>query len=280
MTQNIQPTNITKEQNNFVEIDRGGTLRYGIGRIYWNYNFEPLSGLLYNPDVAKIYSTIGTDFAKIISENHIVNLSFEIKKLTPEKRNFLGKWTPPTYSETPAQQEIKKNLAYGKYGKCLWGDYEWYAEFPFRSPITNLLTSTRWYTREVNITMNNLNTLLIEHINNCREDDGAIGIRIFPHSNIESLNSDKETIRSYIHRDDFIVHIAFDDKWTGIHIEPNPQYMNYEQLIEIIEPIFEKHGLKIINRDAPNPNLKSGFSPDEEFTYHNKYPCAGYQFFD
>ena len=280
MTQSTQSTKITNEQNNLVEIDQGGTLRYGIGRIYWNYDFEPLSGLLYNPEVAKIYAEVGKDFAKKVSEERVVKLFFGPKKSTAEKKGFWGKWDQPTYMETAKQAEIKKNLAKGKYGKCLWADYEWYAEFPYRSPITNLMTSTRWYSRQTHILKENLDLQLIKEIYESREDDGAVGIRIYPHSKIECLENDKETVRSYVHRDDFIVHIAFDDKWTGIHIEPNPKHMNYEQLIEIIEPIFEKHGLKLINRDAPNPNLNSGFLPEEEYTYHNEYPCAGYRFFD
>ena len=280
MTQSTQSTNITNEQNNLVEIDRGGTLRYGIGRIYWNYDFEPLSGYLWNPEVAKIYAEVGKDFAKKVSENCVVEMTAQIKMKTTPKVNLWGKWTPATFSVNEHEIQLKKDLQNGKYGDCIWADYEWYAEFPYRSPITNLMVSTRDYDREIYIMKNELDLFLIDAIHNCREDTGTVGIIIYPHSDIEYLENDKETIRRYIHNDDYVVQIGFNDKWTGITIQPNPKYMNYEQLIEIIEPIFEKHGLKLINRDAPNPNLNSGFLPEEEYTYHNEYPCAGYRFFD
>ena len=280
MTQTTQLNNITAEQNNLVEIDRGGTLRYGIGRIYWNYDFEPLSGCLWNPEVAKIYAEVAEEFVRKVSENCVIKISADIKKKSVEKKRIFGKWDSPTYMETAEQAEIKKNLAKGRYGKCLWADYEWYAEFPYRSPITNLMTSTRWYERLIHTLKEEMELSLIKEIYESREDGGVVGVRIYPHSKIKYLEDEKETVRSYIHRDDFIVHIGWSNKWTGITIEPNPKYMNYEQLIEIIEPIFEKHGLKLINRDAPNPNLNSGFLPEEEYTYHNEYPCAGYRFFD
>ena len=280
MTQNTQSTNTTSGQNNFVEIDRGGTLRYGIGRIYWNYDFEPLSGLLYNPEVAKVYAEVGKEFAQLLSLNKIVELSSCVKMKTTAKRSFFDKWTPPIYIEDGLITEVKKNLKEGKYENCIWADYMWYLEIPLRSPITNMLTNHRDYDRQIHILSEKLDLSLVKDIIESRIDDGAVGIRIYPHSKIEYIENDKETLRSYVHRDDFIVHIAFDDKWTGIHVEPNPKYMNYEQLIEIIEPIFEKHGLKLKNKNEPNPNLKSGFSKEEEYTYHKIYPCAGYEFID
>ena len=160
----------------------------------------------------------------------------------------------------------------------MWADYEWYAEFPYRSPITNLMTSTRWYERLIHTLKEEMELSLIKEIYESREDGGVVGVRIYPHSKIKYLEDEKETVRSYIHRDDFIVHIGWSNKWTGITIEPNPKYMNYEQLIEIIEPIFEKHGLKL--KDKANPYPKDGFSLEEEYEQHREYPCAGYRFFD
>ena len=90
MTQNTQSTNITAEQNNLVEIDQGGTLRYGIGRIYWNYDFEPLSGCLWNPEVAKIYADVAEDFVKKVSENCIIKISADIKKNQLRRKGFLA----------------------------------------------------------------------------------------------------------------------------------------------------------------------------------------------
>ena len=195
-----------------------------------------------------------------------------------EKKRIFGKWNSPTYAVTAEQTEIKKTIENGKHGKCLWADYEWYAEFPFRSPITNMMTSTRWYERHIHILQEQLELPLIKEIYESREDGGVVGIRIYPHSKIEYLTNEEETLRSYIHSDNFIVHIGWSNKWTGITIEPNPQYMNYEQLIKIIEPIFEKHGLKIM--DTSNPYPKDGFSLEEEYEQHREYPCAGYRFFD
>ena len=278
MTQNTQSTNITAEQNNLVEVDQGGTLRYGISRIYWNYDFEPLSGLLYNPEVAKIYAEIGKEFAEKVSENRVVRIASQVMKTYPEKKNFWGKWFPPEYVENPYQQEIKNNLKKGKYGDCLWADYEWCVEFLYRLPITNMMTSTRDYARQIHVLKEQIDLSLIDEMMNISDEAATVGIRIYPHSKLERLETDKETLRKYIHRDDFIVQIAFDDKWTGVTIQPNPKYMTYNQLIEIIEPIFEKHGLKL--KDKANPYPKYGFPLEDEFKQHREYPCAGYRFFD
>lgn len=277
MIQNTQSTNIISEQNNIVKIRQGGRGQlFGTGRTYWNYNFTPLSGCLYNPEVAKIYAEIGKEIASSLSQKYIVKLSFTIKMKTTPKVNFLGKWTPATFSINESETKLKECLRNGKYGDCMWADYIWHAEFPYRSPITNMKVNTRDYVREIHILKETLDLSLIKEIHNCCIEGNAVGIRIYPHSNIKHLESEEKTIRSYIHNDDFIIHIGFDDKWTSIVIEPNPRYINYEQLIKSIEPIFEKYGLKII--DKSNPYLKDGFSLEEEYTYHNEYPCAGYEF--
>ena len=95
MTQNTQSTNITAEQNNLVEINQGGTLRYGIGRIYWNYDFEPLSGCLWNPEVAKIYADVAEDFIRKVSGNCVIKISADIKKTWLRKKEFLANGIHP-----------------------------------------------------------------------------------------------------------------------------------------------------------------------------------------
>ena len=278
MIQTTQSNNIIAEPNNLVKIDQGGTRNYAVGRIYWNYDFLRAKGKIYNPDIAKYYAEIGREFAIKVAEGRIVKISSGVQKSAAEKQSVFGNWKPPAYIDNPAQKEIKNNLKKGVYGNCLWMDYEWYAEFKFRSPITNLMVVSRDYNRAINVLSNEINTDLIKDIHNISIEGGTAGIVVYPHSKIEHMNDDRETLRHYVHNDDFIVKVGINNKWALIVIQPNPKYMTYSQLIETIEPIFEKYGFKL--NDTINPYLKCGFSLEEEILQHREYPCAGYRFFD
>ena len=72
MTQNIQPTNITKEQNNFVEI---GTCRRGIWHSpeeeYSGYGFTT-TGYIDEKSVAEKFFKVGIEFAQNLSESRVI----------------------------------------------------------------------------------------------------------------------------------------------------------------------------------------------------------------
>lgn len=154
----------------------------------------------------------------------------------------------------------------------------WYESGKTKSLFLQLDSEFRWYRRELCVFQEKLNEEIMDaFINVTYEDVTDFGIRIFPHSNIEHLENDKETVRSYVHREDFIVQIAFGLVSADIVIQVNHEYMSYEQMLEIIEPLFEKRGIKI--KDKTDPYIYANYPPD--YVEHNVYPpCAGYQFFD
>ena len=47
-------------------------------------------------------------------------------------------------------------------------------------------------------------------------------------------------------------------------------------MLEIIEPLFEKRGIKI--EDKTDPYIYHGFPAD--YVEHNEYICGGYEFID
>ena len=172
---------------------------------------------------------------------------------------------------------LKKDLASEKWGKQLWADYMWYEPGKARSLFLGLESEFRWYRRELCVFQDNINKDIMDaFINVTYEDLTDFGIRIFPHSNIEYLDNDKETVRSYVHREDFIVQIAFDIISPDITIEVNHTYMSYKQMLEIIEPLFEKRGIKI--KDKTDPYIYANYPPD--YIEYHEHPCGGYEFID
>ena len=63
---------------------------------------------------------------------------------------------------------------------------------------------------------------------------------------------------------------------ADITIEINPEYMSYEDVLSVIEPLFEKYGLYIY--DKTDPYIYDGFPP--EYQEYNKYNLGGYEFID
>jgi len=200
-----------------------------------------------------------------------------LEKKHGAKQSFFGKWTPPEFVEDGGVALLKKDFQNNKWGKQLWADYMWYESGKTKSLFLQLDSEFRTYRRDLCVFQEKINKDIMDaFVNVTYEDLTDFGVRIFPHSKIEHLENDKETVRSYVHREDFIVQIAFDLVSAGIVIEVNHEYMSYEQMLEIIEPLFEKRGIKI--KDKTDPYIYANYPPD--YVEHNKYPCAGYQFFD
>ena len=51
---------------------------------------------------------------------------------------------------------------------------------------------------------------------------------------------------------------------AGTSIALNPEYINYDQLMEVLIPIFAKHGKKVI--DPVNPYLRPMLETREDWT--------------
>ena len=272
-TQSNSTTNTTNGQDRFVELNQGGALF----RIYRNYDFKPFTENKWDKNIIKEYIDIGKDLLCNLSENKVVQIRLPYQKIKLEKRDFFDRWTPPVFVENGKTNEFKKNLTKDKYGKQLWADYMWYNEEIVKSFFWNLNSTIRCYRRYIYVIQEKLDLdLVIESAEHVLEESGGLGIRIFPHSKIEHLENDKETVRSYVHREDFIVQIAFGLVSAHIVIQVNHEYMSYDQMLEITEPLFEKRGIKI--KDKTDPYIYANYPPD--YVEHNKYPCAGYQFFD
>ena len=87
------------------------------------------------------------------------------------------------------------------------------------------------------------------------EGHGTLGIDIFPDDTIIRCETDEDTVKHYIHRKDYIIKMGICKKRADIYMQINPKYIAYDNIIRIINPIFEKYGLKLISTE--NPYIKA-----------------------
>ncbi len=278
MSQNIRLNDTTNEESKLVVIEQGGAPFIGLGRIYKNYDFTTSKGRYRYSEMNKAYYEIGKELIDILSKGRVCYLGACWQKTSLAKRDFFDRWTPPVFVEDGEMQKFKQELKSDVWGKQLWADYMWYFENPNKTFFLRVPYMSRHYYREIAVVQEKLEMSLVEKMSMCgQEEHKSMSVRIFPHSKIEHLENDNETVRSYIHSDDFIIHIAPTSMKSNLHIEINHNYMSLNEFIEIVEPLFEKRGMKIV--DKTDPYIYHGFPTD--YVEHNVYPpCAGYQFFD
>ena len=277
INQQIQPsstTNTTNGQDRFVKLSQGSAFPVA-GRTYKNYSFTSLTESMWDDKTAKEYMEIVRELIDIFANNKVVSIEVSWHKTRMEKRDFFDRWTPPVFVENGRMQEFKQEMKSGKWGKQLWADYMWYEQRKVKSLFLKRERDIRLYSRKIVVVQENLEMPLLERMWFCGWETGALGVTVFPHSKIDYKENDKETIHNYYHTDDFLVYIA-NDCTADITIELNHKYISYDQMLEIIEPLFEKRGIKI--KDKTDPYIYHGFPPD--YVEHNKYPCAWYEFID
>ena len=277
MSQNIRLNDTTNEESKLVIIERGGAPFIGFGRTYKNYSLvTPRSWELY-PEINQVYYDICEELIDILSKDRVCYLGVDWQKTRLAKRDFFDRWTPPIFVEDGEMQKFKQELKSGVWGKQLWADYIWYFENPNITFFLRVPYMSRHYYREIAVVQEKLEMSLVEKMSMCGQEENKImAVRIFPHTKIKHLENDRETVRSYIHSDDFIIHIALSETRPQVNVEINHNYMNFNEFIEIIEPLFEKRGLKIA--DKTDPYIYAGFPTD--YVEHNEYPCAWYEFID
>ena len=253
MQQNMTLNNTPREEDKIVDVDQGGGFHWGVASTpYFGFSYVPqgdrkkhLDELL---DIAK-------EIIEIFSKDRVVRLycQYEMKK-RPQKRMF-KEWIPPEYNENGKVNEFKQYLIQSKREDLIWTDYMRYVSdnisfmfFP---------TEVRDYGRDICILQEKLDLKLAEKAGACSLEEGekCLGVVVYPHSKIKYQQTDSKTVESYVNDKDTLIEICFNEGPRSIIIEPNPRYITYDKLMEIIKPIFEKYGWKFGNIE--NPFLKA-----------------------
>ena len=271
--QQTNTSNTTNVQNRLVNLRQGNPF----SSIYRIYQFEPLTEIRENSTVAKEYSEIAKEFLTAIYKNNVISIEAAWKKIKLEKRDFFDRWTLPVFIEDGKMQQLKRELKDGKWGELLWGDYMSYEEDDVTSIFLHIPRKIRFYWRMIFVLQEKIDITLLDRMCECGfEQKSVVAIKIFPHPKIKTAADDKATIHNYAQSDDYIVMIAYCITEAFISIELNHNYMNYEQMLELTEPLFEKRGIKI--KDKTEPYIRANFPPD--YIKYDEHPCAGYEFID
>lgn len=271
--QQTHTSNTTNGQDRFVELTRGSAVPIA-GRVYRNYNFKPLSENMWDVETAKEYAEVSKELISLLSQNRVVGISAQWEKRKLDKKDFLGRWTPPVFVEDGKMQILKQELKAGKWGKQLWADYMWYEQRKTKTIFLRIDTFMRYYFREIYVVQKRIEMPLLDRMTICGFEGLGSAVTIYPHSEIEYQADDKETVHDYYQSEDFVAYISCDFVSADITVELNEKYISYQQMIDLIEPLFEKRGIKIKDKTDPYAN----YPPD--YVVHNHYPCAGYEFID
>ena len=280
MIQTTQSGNIMNEGNRKVEISQGGqALLFGPLNTYWHYQFSGDRGWNYDGDI-EVFRQIGRELVNMLSDNRVIAVFANHRRIKRHyKERFMGrlKWTPPEYKEDSGVNKLKQQIKSGEHGEFLWADCMYY-ETKKEKLFDIIPTEHRFYFRDVLAVFDRVDYNFIDAVGKGITEDGFWGpeIIIYPHSDIEYCEQKEETIKKYIQRKDFVCQISLPEKCSTIIIEPNPEYMTYEDLLEIMLPLFKKIGYYI--EDRTNPYIKNGFTIEHNEPLPHKY--SGFEFFD
>ena len=252
MQATTQLTDIINEQNKYVQVTQGGKDPWNQNRDhYLNYRFLT-THFCDDLDLAKIYYEVAKEFIEKVSENKLILLSAQWQMKELEKRE--GKtWIPPVYVEDGLMQQFKEELMQSDRKDIIWEDYMWYQEKRVKGVIFFWrFTNIRNYHRDINILLRKMDFSLMDRIDKCAmEGSGGVGIDIFPQSINPDFSNENNPIRNFVHSKDFIMKMGVGTDWVGITVENNPRYISYEEIVEIIEPIFNKYGLVFTSKENP-----------------------------
>ena len=246
MEQNMTLNSILSEEDKIIDVKQGGCLPWGVYCLqYCTYGFKPRKK--NDTELFKIAHDIMEYFAK----NKVISFSCTYDKKKVAKRRLFKEWIHPEYVEDGKVNEFKQYLINSTRKDLIWDDYMRYV-----SDVINILfipTEVRDYARDICILQKHFDWELICKAGEaCYEDcKKSVEIRVHPHSKIMHLENDRKTVESYINSKDFFIVIDVYEDLHDMGITPNPRYISYEQLLEAIEPILEKHGWKLGNTENP-----------------------------
>lgn len=213
-------------------------------------------------EVEDAFFPIVLEIAELFSENRVVAFESMYRPIVNERKKlFSNKWVPPVYNEKGMVNALKEEIkTYGR-DKLLWADIEHYAEYD-----SFLGKKRRWYVKDLVILQEKLDMELLKKAEKASKEIFLVGSKlyIFPHSKIQHQATDEETVRHYFNSKDYYMTIYVGKSDSGTKIILNPEYINYDQLMEVLIPIFAKHGKKVI--DPVNPYLRPMLETREDWT--------------
>ena len=258
MAQETQSNITLKEEDKIVSAKQGGTLIWhAYEKPYFNFSFIPPKGTEYANDVKSDFLEIGKEIIRYFSKEKVVKFGcrYDIKEREddrPKKRK------PPVYIEDGKVNEFKQYLINSNRKDLLWTDYMFYISKITKSKLLRLfgMKEIRSYARDIYILQETLDFELANKAFEYSQEnkEKGIAVYIYPHSKIKHTANNRETVISYVHDNDFLIFIAVTDYNADITIKTNPFHITYDQLLQKIEPIFNKYGWKF--GDVTNPYLK------------------------
>lgn len=275
MTQTTQSSNITNEENKLVIVEQAGRGSLMYGRIYKNYEFKYKLQSIDDEKLINTFYDIGIEFIKKTAPDNVIMLLVRLAQKEKAKREKRRIYTPPVYVEDGKTGDLKSKLKSGEYDSAVWADYMFYHSHHYKA-YGFIPAEVRRYLREIIVLQEHTDLSLAGVMDECGKETWGFGIKVFPHKKIELCDDKKMTAHKYFHSDDFMFDICPGGKSASIVIEPNPAYMSYEDVLSVIEPLFEKYGFHI--EDKTDPYIYYGFPPD--YQQHNKYNLGGYEFID
>ncbi|MBE6895021.1 MAG: hypothetical protein E7483_05425 [Ruminococcaceae bacterium] len=249
MEQNMTLNSTLSTDDKILYVERGGCFPWGVYCTpYCCYSFE-------TTDESKKYRkelfTITYEIIEYFAKDKVVLIDCQYDKKKAAKRRLIKEWIHPEYVEDGKVNEFKQYLINSNRKDLIWDDYMRYV-----SDVINILlipTEVRDYKRDIYILQECFDLELAKKAGECSVEDEKkqIGVKIYPHSKIVHKETDSHTIESYVNSKDYFIMIGITENLYAICIEPNPHYITYNQLLETIKPIIEKHGWKFDNTENP-----------------------------
>lgn len=253
MQATTQLTDIINEQNKYVQVTQGGKDPWNQNRDhYLNYRFLT-THFCDDLDLAKIYYEVAKEFIEKVSENRLILLSAQWDMKNWERWENQTTCIPPVYVEDGLMQQFKEELMQSDRKDIIWEDYMWYQEKRVKGVIFFWrFNNIRNYHRDINILLRKMDFSLMDRFSECSmEGFGGFGIVIFSQFKISDFHHENNFMKDLVHSKDFILKMGIGGKIADILVENNPRYISYEEIVEIIEPIFNKYGLVFTSKENP-----------------------------
>ena len=247
MEQNITLNSTLSEEDRILDVVQGACIPWGIRCIqYCAYSFK--ARIHNDNELFKIVHDIMEYFAK--DRVLLLECGYKIEKW--RKKPLFKDWIPPVFFEEGKVAEFKQYLINSNRKDLIWDDYMRYV-----SDVINILfipTEVRDYQRDICILQEHFDWDLICKVGDVSFEDHYEdrSLKIFPHSKIVHQENDGKTIETYANSQDIFMAIFSGNIKDEFMIFPNPRYISYEQLLETIKPIIEKHGWKLGNTENPH----------------------------
>lgn len=245
-----QLKDIINEENKYVAVGPGGMwLPYLTTGNYVNYRFAT-THYVDDWDLAKVFVAVAKEFIGKISENRTV-MMIGPWQMTELDYRHKKEWIPPVYVEDGLMQQFKEELAASGRRDIAWEDYMWYEEKKTKTLILKRDTVIRTYYRDTYILSEKVDYPIIDRIMECSmEGSGDVGIRTFFRQEEPDI-FEEGAVRRYAKSSNYILQVGFGKKGAAIVIRNNPRHISYREILETIEPIFNKYGLILTEKENP-----------------------------